>query len=111
MPGKPNTAEDITPPIVPTAPWRIATFRTLPGFRLAVEFMDGTTGEVDLSRLVMGEKAGVFATLRDPEAFTRARLEYGAIVWPGEIDIAPDAMYDEICRRGAACCAPIRVEQ
>lgn len=111
MPDKSNTAEDITPPIVPTAPWRIATFRILPGFRLAVEFMDGTTGEIDLSRLVMSDKAGVFATLRDPEAFAGARLEYGAIVWPGDIDIAPDAMYDEICGRHAAYGVPTRVEQ
>jgi len=101
MPSEPNTAEDITPPIVPTAPWRIAKFRTLPDFRLAVEFMDGTTGEVDLSRLVMSEKAGVFATLRDPEVFARARLEYGAILWPGDIDIAPDAMYDVIHHTGS----------
>jgi hypothetical protein len=101
MPSESNTAEDITPPIVPTAPWRIAKFCTLPGFRLTVEFMDGTTGEVDLSRLVMSEKAGVFATLRDPEVFAQARLEYGAILWPGEIDIAPDAMYDVIHRTGS----------
>jgi hypothetical protein len=101
MPSEPNTAEDITPPIVPTAPWRIAKFRTLPGFRLAVEFMDGTTGEVDLSRLVMSEKAGVFATLRDPEVFAKAHLEYGAILWPGEIDLAPDAMYDVIRSTGS----------
>lgn len=101
MPSEPNTAEDITPPIVPTAPWRIAKFRTLSGFRLSVEFMDGTTGEVDLSRLVMSEKAGVFATLRDPQVFAQARLEYGAIVWPGEIDIAPDAMYDAIRSTGS----------
>lgn len=101
MPSEPNTAEDITPPIVPTAPWRIAKFRTLPGFRLGVEFMDGTTGEVDLSRLVMSEKAGVFATLRDPEVFARARLESGAILWPGDIDIAPDAMYDVIHSTGS----------
>ena len=101
MPSEPNTAEDITPPIVPTAPWRVATFRALPSFRLEVEFMDGTTGEVDLSRLVMSEKAEVFATLRDPEVFAQARLEYGAIVWPGEIDIAPDAMYDAIRSTGS----------
>lgn len=99
MSGEPNTTKDITPPIVPTAPWRIAKFCTLPGFRLAVEFMDGTTGEVDLSPLVRSENAGVFATLRDPEVFARARLEYGAILWPGDIDIAPDAMYDEIRSR------------
>ena len=101
MSGEPNTTEDITPSIVPTAPWRIAKFCTLPGFRLVVEFMDGTTGEVDLSRLVMSEKAGVFATLRDPEVFAMARLEYGAILWPGEIDIAPDAMYDVIHSTGS----------
>jgi Protein of unknown function (DUF2442) len=106
MSGEPNTTEDITPPIVPTAPWRIAQFCTLPGFRLAVEFMDGTTGEVDLSSLVMSENAGVFATLRDPEIFARARLEYGAILWPGDIDIAPDAMYDEI-RSRAQHAAPL----
>jgi hypothetical protein len=101
MPSEPITAQDITPPIVPTAPWRIAKFRTLPGFRLAVEFIDGTTGEVDLSRLVMSEKAGVFAMLRDPEVFAQARLEYGAILWPGDIDIAPDAMYDVIRSTGS----------
>ena len=101
MPSKPNTAEDITPPIVPTAPWRIVKCRTLPGFRVGVEFMDGTTGGVDLSRLVMSEKAGVFAALREPEVFAQARLEYGAIVWPGEIDIAPDAMYDAIRSTGS----------
>jgi hypothetical protein len=28
--------------------------------------------------------------------FARAYVEYGAVVWPGEIDLAPDAMYDEI---------------
>ena len=96
MRSEPDAAEDITPPIVPTAPWRVAKFRTLPGYRLRVEFIDGTTGEVDLSRLVMSAKAGVFATLRDPAVFVRAHLQYGAIVWPGEIDIAPDAMYDAI---------------
>lgn len=94
------TIKDIAPRIVPAAPWRVARFRPLPGFRLGVEFMDGTTGEADLSRLVMEEKAGVFAALRDPVVFAQARLEYGAIVWPGEIDIAPDAMYDAIKAHG-----------
>ena len=101
MPSEPTTTQDIAPPIVPTAPWRIAKFRILPGFRLAVEFIDGTTGEVDLSRLVMSEKAGVFAMLRDPEVFAQARLEYGAILWPGDIDIAPDSMYDVIRSTGS----------
>jgi hypothetical protein len=73
---------------------------TLTGYRLVVRFVDGTTGEVDLSRLVMSDSAGVFAQLRDPALFAQAHVEYGAVVWPGEIDLAPDAMYDEIKKQG-----------
>ena len=64
------------------------------------EVRDGTTGEVDLSRLVLSDKAGIFAALRDPALFTEAYVEYGAVMWPGEIDLAPDAMYDEIKKEG-----------
>jgi Protein of unknown function (DUF2442) len=73
---------------------------TLPGYRLFVRFIDGTTGEVDLSRLVVSDRAGIFAALRDPALFAQVYLEYGAVMWPGEIDLAPDAMYDEIKKQG-----------
>ena len=72
----------------------------MPDYRLLVKFMDGTAGEVDLSRLVISDNAGIFAQLRDPGLFAQAYVEYGAVVWPGEIDLAPDAMYDEIKKHG-----------
>ena len=72
----------------------------MPDYRLLVKFMDGTAGEVDLSRLVISDSAGTFAKLRDPVLFAQAYVEYGAVVWPGEIDLAPDAMYDEIKKHG-----------
>jgi hypothetical protein len=65
-----------------------------------VKFMDGTAGEVDLSRLVRSDSAGIFAKLCDPMLFAQAHVEYGAVTWPGEIDLAPDAMYDEIKKNG-----------
>jgi hypothetical protein len=65
-----------------------------------VKFMDGTAGEVDLSRLLKSDAAGIFAQLCDPAVFARAYVQYGAVVWPGEIDLAPDAMYDEIKKHG-----------
>jgi hypothetical protein len=37
---------------------------------------------------------------RDPVLFAQAYVEYGAVIWPGEIDLAPDAMYDEIKKHG-----------
>lgn len=72
----------------------------LPGYRLAVVFMDGTSGEVDLSQLVTGDDAGVFAPLRDPVAFAAVTVTHGAVTWPGGQDLAPDAMHDEIARAG-----------
>jgi hypothetical protein len=72
----------------------------LPRFRLHVRFTDGTEGEVDLSRLLARKDAGVFEKLRDPDAFSRVGIDGGAVTWPGEIDLAPDAMYDGIRERG-----------
>jgi hypothetical protein len=42
----------------------------------------------------------VFACLRDPDVFAQVGIDHGAVTWPGEIDLAPDAMYDEIKANG-----------
>ncbi len=100
MRNQAESTQDSTLGVIPCAPWRVIEVRTLIGYRLFVRFIDGTTGEVDLSRLVMSDKAGIFAALRDPVLFAQVYLEYGAVMWPGEIDLAPDTMYDEIRNRG-----------
>ena len=86
--------------VIPRASWRVVEVHAFPGYRLAVKFIDGTMGEVDMSRLVMSDSAGIFIQLRDPVLFAQAYVEYGAVVWPGGIDLAPDAMYDEIKKHG-----------
>ena len=63
-----------------------------------VVFVDGTRGVTDLSALIHSEDAGVFASLRDPALFSRARVVYGAVTWPGEIDLAPDALYRQMAK-------------
>ena len=73
----------------------------MPGYRLLVQFADGTEGEADLSRLIGGDRAGVFASLRDEAVFNEVRVELGVVVWPDRgVDLAPDAMYDAIKARG-----------
>jgi hypothetical protein len=77
-------------------PWSVIDVRVLPGYRLFVRFADSSQGEVDVSRLIFGENAGVFVQLRDPDAFARVHIQHGAVCWPGDLDLAPDAMYDAI---------------
>ena len=100
MRNKTPPEEDPAPGIVPIAPWRVTSVLALPEFRLAVQFVDGTAGEVDLSRVITSRQAAVFEKLRDPVLFTQVFLDHGAVAWPGEIDLAPDAMYDEIREHG-----------
>jgi hypothetical protein len=42
------------------------------------------------------ELTGVLAPLRDERFFEQVFIDYGAVAWPGEIDLAPDAMYAEV---------------
>lgn len=84
----------------PTVAWRVAKVQPAPDYVLNVEFVDGLAGSVYLSGLVHSADAGVFAALRDPQIFAQVFLSYGAVTWPGEVDLAPDAMYDEIQANG-----------
>jgi hypothetical protein len=72
----------------------------LPGARLLVQFVDGLTGIVDLSALIASPEAGVFACLWDHSLFRRVAVEMGAVVWPGGLDLAPDAMHVAIKQHG-----------
>lgn len=81
-------------------PWRVASVEPLPGYRLHVRFLDGTEGTVDLSRLVASADAGVFAALADEALFRQVAVVHGAVTWPGDLDLAPDAMHRAITQRG-----------
>ena len=65
--------------------------------RISVQFADGLCGEVLLRE---SHLYGVFSALKDPNLFAQAHCTHGFVEWPGNIDIAPDAMYDEIKANG-----------
>ncbi len=64
---------------------------------LLVRFADGTAGQV---RFEPSHLTGVFEVLKNPSVFAQARVESGAVTWPGDLDLAPDAMYAEIKSHG-----------
>jgi Protein of unknown function (DUF2442) len=95
-----DRAVELIPPVQPRAPWRVAGVEALPGFRLQVRFNDGTAGIVDMANFINSDAAGVFATLRDEKLFRQVSVFLGAVTWPGELDLAPDAMHHEIKQYG-----------
>jgi hypothetical protein len=77
--------------------WEVISVTPLTPLELAIRFADGTEGKV---RFESTHLTGVFEALKQPDFFLRACVEEGAVTWPGEIDLAPDAMYREIKRTG-----------
>ena len=57
-------------------------------------------------RHIASPQAGVFARLRDRTLFEQVHIEMGAVVWPGELDLAPDAMHAAIKEHGEWTIAP-----
>jgi hypothetical protein len=64
---------------------------------LNVKFRDGLSGEVIFKE---SHLYGVFAALKSPGIFAKVNCEHGFVEWPGEIDLAPDAMYEELKKNG-----------
>jgi len=73
--------------------WDIVEVKPEPNYCLFVRFKDGATGRV---RLRPEELTGVLVPLRDVHFFEQVFIDYGAVAWPGEIDLAPDAMYAQV---------------
>ena len=73
--------------------WDVVEVKPEPGYCLLVRFKDGLAGHI---RLRPEELTGALAPLADVQFFEQVFIDYGAVAWPGEIDLAPDAMYAEI---------------
>jgi uncharacterized protein DUF2442 len=73
--------------------WDVIEVKAEPDYCLFVRFKDGLTGRVRFRR---EELTGALAPLRDLQFFEQVFIDCGAVAWPGEIDLAPDAMYAQI---------------
>lgn len=62
-----------------------------PDYVLELEFENGERRVFDMASL-MGKKP--FTRLVAAGSFLGAHVDYGTVVWPGNIDIAPETLYD-----------------
>ena len=77
--------------------WDVVDLKIKAPLTLIVRFADGTSGEV---RFETSHLTGVFSALKDFSFFKQAFIDRGAVAWPDNIDLAPDAMYNEIKANG-----------
>jgi len=63
-----------------------------PGFHLDLEFANGERRRFDMRPLLAIKPWNRVAA---PTVFECVRVEYGTVVWPGEIDVAPETLYDD----------------
>jgi hypothetical protein len=52
------------------------------------------------STMSYSDAAGLFAQLADPMQFANVFVDHAVVTWPGEIDLAPDAMLAAIKQAG-----------
>ncbi|MFA6191052.1 MAG: DUF2442 domain-containing protein [Sulfurimonas sp.] len=61
-------------------------------FMLLLKFENGEEKEFDCKPLFDKKP---FQKLQDKYFFNKAKVEFGTVVWPDEIDIAPETLYLE----------------
>jgi hypothetical protein len=76
--------------------WDVIEVLPRPDYCLFVRFKNGLQGLVQLRR---EQLTGALEPLRDERFFEQVFIDGGAVAWPGEIDLAPDAMYAEVSRK------------
>jgi hypothetical protein len=93
-----GTAEqDHASKLTPVVDDTVVSVQAAEHLRLVVRFRDGLTGDVVFKE---SHLRGVFEPLKEPAFFAQVSCTNGFVEWPGEIDLAPDAMYEEISDHG-----------
>jgi hypothetical protein len=77
--------------------WDVTDVMVTADNTLFVRFQDGVQGTLEFANSFF---YGVFERLKDPNEFRQVRVVDGVVTWPGELDLAPDAMHAEIQKTG-----------
>lgn len=63
-------------------------------YTLELKFNTGETRVFDARPYL---EKGVFTRLKDPTLFKQAYVAFDTVCWPGNLDIAPETLYDRSC--------------
>jgi hypothetical protein len=69
---------------------RVTSVQPVTDFKLQLRFSNGECRCFDMAPYL---HLPVYRRLDNPGFFALARVDYGTVVWPDEIDIAPETLY------------------
>ena len=70
----------------------VVSVKPMPDFQIDLEYKNGERRLFDVRPLLAVKPWNRIAR---PEVFSLVKVKYGTVVWPGEIDIAPETLYDD----------------
>lgn len=81
--------------------YKIIAVKALKNYQLEICFEDGARGIVNLVSLV---GKGIFSSWKDYKEFKKVYIDETShtVAWPNGIDLAPEALYEEVCNQKKA---------
>ncbi|KMQ50581.1 hypothetical protein CHISP_2432 [Chitinispirillum alkaliphilum] len=70
----------------------VVSVEVLDNYHLLLTFENGEVRNFDMNRYI---ELKPYNCLKGTSQFKRAKVENGTVVWPGEIDMAPENLYHE----------------
>ena len=77
----------------------VVSVKPLDGYKLWLQFSDGSEGVEDLSAL-LAEGGSMVDALRDPALFARVFISFGVPTWPNGFDLDAINLHRQMCERG-----------
>ena len=78
----------------------VVAVKILKDFQLELDFTNGEKRLFDMRPFL---KRKPWQRIAAPDLFAQVRVAYGTLLWPGGIDVAPEALYD--------CSLPLTTER
>lgn len=72
--------------------YNVTEARAVDNHTIVVLFEDGKRGTYDMSGHFSRK---LYAPLNSPSVFGRAQAMDGTVVWPGDIDVSPERLYED----------------
>ena len=70
----------------------VVSAKPMPDFQIDLHYQNGERRLFDARPLLTMKPWNRIAR---PEIFSLVKVEYGTVVWPGDVDIAPETLYDD----------------